>query len=178
MVNKAPKPQKAPKGPKQKRGPGSSFLNSDVFQKSEQLLKENKDAKPFQDMFFVLLALLAIFIWRLFVAKTSDPKGIHPSLPSAQLDSGAYVVFVSIALVNFFTSFLVMIRARRQSSVAFLRITDSDVLRFTILSGVFGAWFATFWYGFGGSDPKFFRNLVAASFVNIFWLAVIVQFYL
>lgn len=79
MVNKAPKPQKAPKGPKQKRGPGSSFLNSEVFQKSEQLLKENKDAKPFQDMFFVLLALLAFFIWRLFAAKTSEPKGIHPS---------------------------------------------------------------------------------------------------
>ncbi|KAG9063425.1 hypothetical protein KI688_004308 [Linnemannia hyalina] len=168
MVNKAPKPQKAPKGPKQKRGPGSSFLNSEVFQKSEQLLKENKDAKPFQDMFFVLLALLAIFIWRLFVAKTSDPK----------VGFWSVVVFASIALINFFTSFLVMIRSRRQSSVAFLRIADGDILRFTILSGVFGAWFATFWYGFGGSDPKFFRNLVAASFVNIFWLAVIVQFYL
>lgn len=54
------------------------------------------------------------------------------------------VVFVSIAFINFFTSFLVMIRARRQSSVAFLRITDGDVLRFTILSGVFGAWFGVF----------------------------------
>jgi hypothetical protein len=77
MVNKAPKPQKAPKGPKQKRGPGSSFLNSEVFQKSEQLLKENKDAKPFQDMFFVLLALLAFFLWRFFAAKTSVPQGNH-----------------------------------------------------------------------------------------------------
>jgi len=54
------------------------------------------------------------------------------------------VVFASIALINFFTSFLVMIRSRRQSSVAFLRIADGDILRFTILSGVFGAWFATF----------------------------------
>lgn len=169
-MNKAPKPQKAPKGPKQKRGPGSSFLNSEVFQKSEQLLKENKDAKPFQDMFFVLLALLAFFIWRLFAAKTSEPKGA--------VGFWSVVVFVSIAFVNFFTSFLVMIRARRQSSVAFLRITDGDVLRFTILSGVFGAWFGMIWYGFGGSDPKFSRNLVAVSFVNIFWLAVVVQFYL
>ncbi|KAF9154854.1 hypothetical protein BG015_011799 [Linnemannia schmuckeri] len=170
MVNKAPKPQKAPKGPKQKRGPGSSFLNSEVFQKSEQLLKENKDAKPFQDMFFILLTLLAFFIWRLFAAKTGDPKGA--------IGFWSTVVFVSIAFINFFTSFLVMIRARRQSSVALLRITDGDVLRFTILSGVFGAWFAMFWYGFSGGDPKFFRNLIAASIVNIFWLAVVVQFYL
>ncbi|KAF9089452.1 hypothetical protein BGX29_011492 [Mortierella sp. GBA35] len=170
MVNKAPKPQKAPKGPKQRRGPGSSFLNSEAFQKSEQLLKENQDAKPFEDMFYVLLVLLAVFLWRLFVAKTSVPQGA--------VGFWSVIIFASIAFINFFASFLVMVRARRQGSVAFLRITDSDVLRFTILSGVFGAWFAIFWYGFGGSEPKFFRNLVAASFFNVFWVAVIIQFYL
>ncbi|KAG0272829.1 hypothetical protein BGZ95_011389 [Linnemannia exigua] len=169
MVNKAPKPQKAPKGPKQRRGPGSSFLNSEVFQQSEQLLRENKDAKPFQDMFFVLLALLAFFIWRFYSAKTSVPKG------SVGLWSS--IVFISIAFINFFTSFLVMVRAGRQSSVSFLRITDGDILRFTTLSGVYGAWFAMFWYGFSGSEPMFFRNLVAASLFNVFWLAVIIQFY-
>ncbi|KAG0284994.1 hypothetical protein BGZ96_010684 [Linnemannia gamsii] len=169
MVNKAPKPQKAPKGPKQKRGPGSSFLNSHVYQTSEQLLKENKDAKPFQDMFFVLLAILFFFLWRLFVAKTSVPQGA--------VGFWITVVFVSIAFINFFTSFLVMIRSRRQSSEAVLRIADGDIVRFTILSGIFGAWFGMFWYGFKGSDPKFFRNLVAASFVNIFWLAVVLLFY-
>ncbi|KAF9900635.1 hypothetical protein EC991_007061 [Linnemannia zychae] len=169
MVNKAPKPQKAPKGPKQRRGPGSSFLNSEVFQQSEQLLKENKDAKPFQDMFFVLLALLAFLIWRLYAAKSSFPKGAVGFWNSA--------LFLSIAFINLFTSFLVMVRAGRQSSVAFLRITDGDILRFTALSGVFGAWFAMFWFGFSGSDPSFFRNLVAVSFFNLFWLAVIVQCY-
>lgn len=54
------------------------------------------------------------------------------------------VVFVSSAFINFFTSFLVMIRSRRQTSEAFLRITDDDIVRFTILSGVFGAWFGMF----------------------------------
>ncbi|KAF9919352.1 hypothetical protein FBU30_011072 [Linnemannia zychae] len=170
MVNKPPKPQKPPKGPKQKRGPGSSFLNSEVYQKSEQLLKENQDARPFQDMFAVLFVLLGLFIWRLYVAKTSDPKGA--------VELWSMIVFITITFINFFTSFLVMIRSRRQTSEAFLRINDGDVLRFTLLSGVFGAWFSMFWYGFRGSDPKFFQKIVAASFVNLLWVAIFIQFYI
>ncbi|KAF8953288.1 hypothetical protein BGZ46_003241, partial [Entomortierella lignicola] len=67
---KAAKPLKPSKAAKQQRKEAKKnlFSGTSFFSKSEEMIRNAPDAKPFEDMTYVLLAIMAFFIWRLSVA--------------------------------------------------------------------------------------------------------------
>ncbi|KAF9411356.1 nucleotidyltransferase, partial [Entomortierella beljakovae] len=131
---KAPKALKPSKAEKQLRKAKSRnpFTSSSLFQKSEEIIKGSPDAKPFEDMSYVLLLVMLFFIWRLSVAVKAGYEG--------SIGVWSLFSFGFVAIINVWTFFLVMISARSGGDLQIVKITDSDTLRFTGLSGVFGAW--------------------------------------
>ncbi|KAG0206185.1 hypothetical protein BGX28_002320 [Mortierella sp. GBA30] len=174
MVNKAPKPAKAPKTNKRANRDASNpfltnFAEDSLFARSQQFVKEH-DAKPFRDFGYVVLVFLSFFIWRLSAAVQSHHGGA--------IGIWSFFVFGTIALMNIWTYFLVMICAKRRGDIGIVKITDEDVIRFTWMSGLFGSWAAIIYFGYRSQDSKFFSKAVMASVLNIFWVAVLVKFYL
>ncbi|KAF9177712.1 hypothetical protein BGZ51_004512 [Haplosporangium sp. Z 767] len=175
MVNKPPKPAKAPKVNKRAARaaatttPFGNFAEGSLFARSQQFVQEH-DAKPFRDFGYVVLAILTFFIWRLSVA-------VH-----AHHDAGigiwSLLTFGTIVILNVWSYFLVMIRARRGGDIGIVKITDEDIIHFMWISGLFGCWGAIIYFGYRSRDPKFFSKAVSASVLNVFWLAILVKFYL
>ncbi|KAF9194283.1 hypothetical protein BGZ51_000443 [Haplosporangium sp. Z 767] len=168
MANKAPKPPKAPKAPKQPKN--KLFSDTAIYKKTESLMKETKDAKPFEDMSYVIAIILGFFIWRLYVSVT----GGH----AATADVWSLFVYGSVFILNLWTFFLVMILARTRGDVGVLQIAESDVFRFTALSGLFGAWMAILFSRYRPKDSAFLPKLLAASVLNVFWVVVYIRNYL
>ncbi|KAF9575196.1 hypothetical protein EC968_004132 [Mortierella alpina] len=175
MVNKAPKPAKASKVNKRanRNAAPSPFMTNfpegSLFARSQEFVKEH-DAKPFRDFGYFVFVLLAFFIWRLFAAVQSQ----H----STGISIWSFFVFGTIAVINVWTYFLVLICVRRRGDIGIVKIGDDDVIRFMWISGLFGAWAAIFYFGHRSQDPKFFSKAVMASVFNILWVAVLVKFYL
>ncbi|KAG0042265.1 hypothetical protein BGZ83_000699 [Gryganskiella cystojenkinii] len=173
MVNKPPKPAKAPKTNKKAVKAANPFLTNfsedSLFGRSQKFVQET-DAKPFRDFGYVILAFLTFCIWRLSVAVQSAHGGA--------IGVWSLFVFGTIAILNIWTYFLVLIRARRGGDIGIVTITDEDVVRFMWMSGFFGGWAGIFFYGYRSTDPKFFTQCLTSTFLNVFWVAVFVKFYL
>ncbi|KAI1315518.1 hypothetical protein EDD11_000699 [Mortierella claussenii] len=175
MVNKPPKPVKAPKVNKRTNRNAATnplmtqFPEGSLFARSQQFVKEH-DAKPFRDFGYVVMVILGIFIWRLYAAQQSQHGGA--------IGIWSFFVFGTIAVINVWTYFLVLICKRRGGDIGIVKITDEDVYRFMQMSGLFGAWAAILYFGYRSPDPKFFSRAATASVLNIFWVAVLVKFYM
>ncbi|KAF9348877.1 hypothetical protein BGX34_002194, partial [Mortierella sp. NVP85] len=165
MVNKPPKPAKAPKVNKRVKhqNTGSAFMSQfsddSLFARSQQFVKEN-DAKPFRDFSYMMFALLAFVIWRLYVAQQGKHDGkstlysteytsqmamdrrsdsVYPN-HWAGITIWSSILFGSITFLNLWAYFLVQIVARRGGDIGIVKITDDDIVRFISISGLFGAW--------------------------------------
>ncbi|KAF9962650.1 hypothetical protein BGZ65_008657 [Modicella reniformis] len=176
MVNKPPKPAKVPKANRRvanKSVAGSfmgQFAEDSLFVRSQQFVKEN-DSKPFRDFAYLMFVIIAIFIWRLYVAVQSQSGKSGINLWSS-------LVFGSIALLNLWSYFLVQILARRGGDIGIVKITDDDIIRFISISGLFGSWAAIIFYGYRSPDTTFFSRAVMASVLNLFWVAILIKFYM
>ncbi|KAG0244216.1 hypothetical protein B0O80DRAFT_503510 [Mortierella sp. GBAus27b] len=183
MVNKPPKPSKAPKANKKaNRTTAGSFMDQfsedSLFARSQQFVKEN-DAKPFRDFSYLVFVVLAIFIWRLYVAVQSQHSGKYiEDSEWTGITIWSFLVFGSMALLNVWSYFLVQIVARRGGDIGIVKITDDDIVRFISISGLFGTWAAIVYFGYKSSDPSFHSRAVTASLGNLFWVAILVKFYL
>ncbi|GJJ78455.1 hypothetical protein EMPS_10814 [Entomortierella parvispora] len=175
MVNKPPKPAKAPKANKRAAAKAasnpfmSSFSEDSLFGRSQKFVKET-DAKPFRDFGYVVLAVLTFCIWRLSAAVQSGHGGAN--------SIWSFFVFGLIAILNIWTYFLVLIRAKRGGDIGIVTILDEDVIRFMWMSGLFGAWAAILWFRYRPTETAFFRKAFTSTLFNVFWVAIYVKFYL
>ncbi|KAG0366010.1 hypothetical protein BC939DRAFT_476127 [Gamsiella multidivaricata] len=170
---KAAKPLKPSKAAKQQRKQLESvnpFADSSLFAKSQQYIKDAPDARPFEDMSYIIVGVLGFFIWRLSVAVTSGHEGA--------IGVWSLFSFGSVVIINVWTFFLVMVSAKRRGDIGILRIVDSDILRFTALSGLFGAWAATLLFRYRPADKTYFPKIIGLTVANIFWVIIYVRYYL
>ncbi|KAI8597896.1 hypothetical protein EDD21DRAFT_418276, partial [Dissophora ornata] len=137
MVNKPPKPAKAPKvnkNAKKSAAPNpfmTNFPEGSLMARSQQFVKEN-DAKPFRDFGYFVLIILAVFIWRLYVAIQGQN--------STAISVWSFLVFGTVTIINVWSYFLVMIRVRRGGDIGIITIMDDDIIQFMTMSGLFGTW--------------------------------------
>ncbi|KAI1299407.1 hypothetical protein EDD11_006485 [Mortierella claussenii] len=170
---KAAKPLKPNKAAKQQRREQQNinpFAGSSLFEKSQQFIRDAPDAKPFEDMAYFILAILAFFIWRLSVAVQTGHEGA--------IGIWSLFTFGSIVVINIWTFFLVMVVAKRRGDIGIVRIQDPDLWRFNALSGVFGAWAGILLFRYRGEEKLFFLKMLTASVLNVFWAAYYVRYYL
>ncbi|KAF9351092.1 hypothetical protein BGX26_010807 [Mortierella sp. AD094] len=170
---KAAKPVKPSKAEKQQRKEFKTrnpWGDTSIFAKSEEMIRNSPDAKPFEDMTYVILAIVAFFIWRLSIAVQAGHEG----------SIGVWTLFSfgTVAILNIWTFFLVLAFARRRGDLGILKIGESDILRFTALSGLFGAWLAILLLRYKGQSKYFLLKILGASVFNVFWALFYVKFYL
>ncbi|KAF9905546.1 hypothetical protein EC991_001576 [Linnemannia zychae] len=170
MVNKPPKPVKAPKVNKRSKAAASNgpiqtpfFSEESLFGRSQKFVQEN-DAKPFRDFGYFIAVILAVLIWRYYVA-ISEGRDTAVGI-------WGLLTFILIAMVNIWTYFLVLISARRGGDIGIVKIVDEDIHRFMWISGVFGAWAAIIWFGYAPRTPKFFAKAAIFSVFSFVWVAI------
>ncbi|KAG0278061.1 hypothetical protein BGZ96_002554 [Linnemannia gamsii] len=174
MVNKPPKPVKAPKANKRpKAGAGGSlplqqnnnqyFSEDSLFGRSQKFVQET-DAKPFRDFGYFVAFVLSIFIWR-YHAAISDSR-------DTAVGVWGFLTFGFILMINVWTYFLVLIKARRGGDIGIVKIVDEDIHRFMWISGLFGAWAGILWFGYYPKTPKFMAKSVIFSVFSLAWVAI------
>ncbi|KAK3820044.1 MAG: hypothetical protein J3Q66DRAFT_165895 [Benniella sp.] len=169
-MTKAPKPLKPSKAAKQQRKNPDPFAGSFLHKKSQEYIKEVPDAKPFEDMAIVIIGILGVLIWRLSVSVKSQHQG--------SIDVWTLLTFGMLGIVNIWSFFLGMVSARRRGDIGLMRITEGDMLRFALLSGVFGVWGSTLLFRFKPEDKFFYPKLLVASVLNVFWVVVYIRYYM
>ncbi|KAI8597218.1 hypothetical protein EDD21DRAFT_223813 [Dissophora ornata] len=170
---KAAKPLKPSKAAKQQRKQLESvnpFAGSSLFTQSQQYIKDAPNAKPFQDMAYMVMIAMVFFIWRLSIAVKSGHDGA--------IGVWSLFTFGSVVVINVWSFFLVMVTAKRRGDIGLLRIVEEDILRFTGLSGVIGAWAAIILCRFKPEERFFYPKILAVSIFNILWIVIYVRYYM
>ncbi|KAF9114196.1 cytosolic thiouridylase subunit Ctu1 [Mortierella sp. AM989] len=132
---KAAKPTKPSKAEKQQRkelNKRNPFTGSALFAKSEEMIRNAPDAKPLEDLTYAIIIILGLFIWRLYVAVRSGHEG--------SIGVWSLFSFGTVAIINIWTFFLVMVLVKRRGDIGIVKVAGSDTLRFNAVSGLFGFW--------------------------------------
>ncbi|KAF9169537.1 hypothetical protein BGX21_000227 [Mortierella sp. AD011] len=170
MAKSKSKPTKAEKQQRKEFKSRNPWSDTSIFAISEEMIKNSPDAKPFEDMTYIILAIVSFFIWRLSVAVQAGHQG----------SIGVWTLFSfgSVAIINVWNFFLVMVFARRRGDLGILKVGESDILRFTAISGLFGAWAAILLLRYKGESKYFLLKIFGASVFNLFWVLFYVKYYL
>ncbi|GJJ71880.1 hypothetical protein EMPS_04237 [Entomortierella parvispora] len=178
MISRTPKTHKANKQDKKAKQARKEALSNpfEAFLKpSDKLLKLRDEAggkdlpEPFLELFAAVLVVLIFFTWKLYKAIQSDHVGSQ--------GVWSLLLFGTIAVLNIWSMMLVMVMAKRGGDIGLLRISDTEVLRFLALTGIFGTWAGIFLYGYRSKDRKFTSKAVIATFFNFLWIPIYLTYF-
>ncbi|KAG0289310.1 hypothetical protein BGZ98_003875 [Dissophora globulifera] len=166
---KALKPNKAAKQKAKEQQFINPFASSSLYSQTQRFMDESPNAKPFQDMATFLTLVIAFFIWRLSAAVTSGRE--------ASIGVWSLFSFGTAVIINIWSFFLVMVSAKRGGDIGILKISEEDILRFTSLSGLFGAWSGVLLFQYKPQSSSFYIKFAGVSILNLFWVMVYVRYY-
>ncbi|KAG0228613.1 hypothetical protein B0O80DRAFT_498322 [Mortierella sp. GBAus27b] len=166
---KTPKPSKLEKQQRKERN-AYPLAGSSLLAQSERYIKEVPNARPFEDMAYFVGAFMIFFIWRLTAAVKSQSQG--------SIEVWTLLTFGCVALINVWTFFLGMVSAKRRGDIGLLRINESDIMRFALLSGIIGIWLSLLLFRYRPEDKFFYAKLLAATVFNMFWAVIYIRYYM